>query len=181
MRALRLFIVSLLLAAFAGGAAAESMIYLSFDAEDAASRWRTGDVTLAIRKGLLSRKVDILFRRKGSDLPLLPSDAPFDVAALAPLLGDTPSDDVKLYAVEPRAGAKFMPIACQGVSEKAWVAISNPRPYRPLKIWVVRWDQAASKPALCVEMAYRYRGQWQFPPRANRAAEESAFYNQAAH
>jgi hypothetical protein len=30
-------------------------------------------------------------------------------------------------------------------------------------------------------MTYRYRGQWQFPPRPNRAAEESAYYSQGAH
>lgn len=181
MRALRLFLLSLLAATLAGSAVADSMVYLSFDAEGDAARWRTGDVTLAIRKGLVSRKIDVLFRRKGADLPLIPSDAPFAVEALAPLLGERDPGDVRLYSVEPRAGAKFMPIACSGLAQKAWIVISNPRPYKPLKIWVVRWDEAASAPALCVEMDYRFRGEWKMPPAANRAAEESAYYNNAAH
>lgn len=182
MRALRLFILTLLAATLAGSAVADSMIYLSFDAESESARWRTGDVTLAIRKGLVSRKIDVLFRRKGADLPLIASDAPFDVNAITPLL-DTgrKAEDVRLYSVEARAGAKFMPIACSGLSQKAWVAISTPRPYKPLKIWVVRWDEAAARPALCVEMDYRFRGEWKMPPAANRAAQESPYYSSAAH
>ncbi|MBX7249852.1 MAG: hypothetical protein K1X35_12520 [Caulobacteraceae bacterium] len=181
MRPFRLIVLSLIAAACAGAAVADSMMYLAFDAEGDAARWRTGDVTLAIRKGLLSRRVDMLFRRKGSDLPLLKSDAPFEARALGPILGGADPEDIRLYSVDPRAGAKFMPIACSGVTEKAWVAMTEPRPYHPLKIWVVRWDAAKARPALCVEMDYRYRGQWQFPPRPNRAAEESPYFSQAAH
>lgn len=181
MRPFRLIALIALTASLAGAAAADSMRYLSFDAESESARWRTGDVTLAIRKGLLSRRVDVLYRRKGSDLPLEESDAPFDIDALRPMLGAHDPEDVRLYAVDPQAGARFMPIACSGLAEKAWVAISTPRPYKPLTIWVVRWDAAASAPVLCVEMDYRYRGEWTMPPAANRAAQESPFYNQAAH
>jgi hypothetical protein len=181
MRALRLLILSLLAATLAGSAVADSMVYLSFDAESESARWRTGDVTLAIRKGLVNKRIDTLFRRKGADLPLIASDAPFDVRAIAPLLDGRNPDDVRLYSVEARAGAKFMPIACSGLSQKAWIAISTPRPYKPLRIWVVRWDEATARPALCVAMDYRYRGEWKFPPSANRAAESSAYYDNAAH
>jgi hypothetical protein len=181
MRVLRLLVLSLLAATLAGSAVADSMVYLSFDAESESARWRTGDVTLAIRKGLVNKRIDTLFRRKGSDLPLIAPDAPFGVDAIVPLLDGRDPGDVRLYSVEPRAGAKFMPIACSGLSQKAWIAISTPRPYKPLKIWVVRWDEATAKPALCVEMDYRYRGEWKFPPRANRAAEASPYYDNAAH
>jgi hypothetical protein len=181
MRAIRLIVLALMTATLAGSAVADSMIYLSFDAESESARWRTGDVTLAIRKGLINKRIDVLFRRKGSDLPLNAPDAPFDVAALAPLLNGRNPGDVRLYSVDGAAGAKFMPIACSGLAEKAWVAISTPRPYKPLTIWVVRWDAAAAKPALCVEMDYRFRGEWKMPPKPNRAAEESAFYGNASH
>lgn len=180
MRPLRLIVLIALTVSLAGAAAADSMRYLSFDAESASARWRTGDVTLAIRKGLISRKIDVLFRRKGADLPLNPPDAPFEVAALQPLLGDHDAGDVRLYSVDPQAGARFMPIACEGLAEKAWVAISTPRPYKPLTIWVVRWDAAAAKPVLCVEMDYRFRGEWAMPPTPNRSAQESPFYSQGA-
>lgn len=181
MRALRLTLSILLLAGTAAGsAAADSMRYLSFDAASESARWRTGDVTLAIRKGLLfSRRIDVLFRRKGSDLPLLPSDAPFTEAAIAPLIGDHDASAVKLYSVDPVAGAKFMPIACEGVAQKAWVAISEPRPYKPLAIWVFRWDETARAPVLCVAMDYRFRGEWKMPPAANRSVEENPYYRSA--
>jgi len=181
MRPFRLIALALIAFAVAGGAVADSMVYLSFDADSESARWRTGDVTLAIRKGLVNKRIDVLFRRKGSDLPLIASDAPFDVTALAPLLNGAKPDDVRLYSLEPKAGAKFMPIACSGLSQKAWVAISNPRSYKPLTIWVVRWDEAAARPELCVEMTYRFRGEWKFPPQANRSAQESPFYDNAAH
>ena len=54
-------------------------------------------------------RIDTLFRRKGSDLPLLPSDAPFQPAALAPLIGDAAAADVRLYAVEPRPAPSSCP------------------------------------------------------------------------
>ena len=180
MRPFRLIALIAMTVSLAGAAAADSMRYLSFDAESASARWRTGDVTLAIRKGLISRKVDVLFRRKGADLPLNPSDAPFEVTALQPLLGEHDAGEVRLYSVDPQAGARFMPIACEGLAEKAWIAISNPRPYKPLTIWVVRWDAAASKPVLCVEMDYRFRGEWAMPPTPNRSAQESPFFSQGA-
>lgn len=181
MRALRLILSILLLAgAAAGSAAADSMRYLSFDAASESARWRTGDVTLAIRKGILSsRRIDVLFRRKGADLPLLPSDAPFTETTIAPLIGGHDASRVRLYAVEPKAGAKFMPIACEGLAEKAWVAISEPRPYQPLAIWVFRWDARTQAPVLCVAMDYRFRGEWKLPPSANRSAEESPYFRRA--
>ena len=52
MRALRL-ILCLVLVAAAAPAAADTMRYLSFDAASESARWRTGDITLAIRKGIL--------------------------------------------------------------------------------------------------------------------------------
>ena len=180
MRPLRLLVLIAMTASLAGAATADSMRYYSFDAESASARWRTGDVTIAIRKSLISRKIDVLFRRKGADLPLNPPDAPFEVAALQPLLGDRSVDDVRLYSVDPQAGARFMPIACEGLAEKAWIAISTPRPYKPLTIWVVRWDAAAAKPVLCVEMDYRFRGEWTMPPAPNRAAQEAPFFSQGA-
>lgn len=179
MRALRLILVLLLFGTAAGSAAADTMRYLSFDAVSEHARWRTGDVTLAIRKGLLSQRIDVLYRRKGSDLPLLPSDAPFDVTGLRGVIGDRNLDDVRLYSIDPAKGAKFMPIACEGVTQKAWVAISNPRPYRPLSIWVVRWDAEAKAPKLCVTLDYRFRGEWKMPPQPNRAVEESPYFRGA--
>jgi len=180
MRTFRLIAPLLLVLSLASAAAADSMRYLSYDAADDHAKWRTGDVTLAIRKGVISRRIDTLFRRKGSDLPLLPSDAPFDVHALRPLLGDGDPDSVRLYSVDPKKGAKFMPIACEGKADKAWVAVSNPKPYKPLHIWVVRWDAEARQPALCVFMAYRFRGEWQFPPTANLSEYEAPFRSGAA-
>ncbi|HYE42363.1 MAG TPA: hypothetical protein VEA15_03130 [Caulobacteraceae bacterium] len=180
MRLLRLIVLTIAaFAALAGAAAAESMRYLSFEAMSDAAKWRTGDVTLAIRKGLLSRSVDVLFRRKGSDLPLHPSDAPFDVYALQPLMAGKDPDGYRLYAVDPKAGAKFTGFACEGKAEKSWVAISSPRPYKPLTIYVVRWDQETKAPALCVAMDYRFRGEWKFPPAANRAPQENPYYSTA--
>ena len=176
MRALRLFLTLLVISAAASSAAADTMRYLSFDAATEQSRWRTGDITLAIRKGLLSQRIDVVFRRKGSDLPLLASDAPFDVNALGAILGDRDPGDVRLYTIDPVKGAKFMPIACEGRQTKAWMAISNPRPYKPLTIWVVRWDERAKAPALCVALDYRFRGEWKMPPAPNRSAEESPYY-----
>ena len=72
-----------------------------------------------------------------------------------------------------------MPIACEGLTQKAWVVISNPRPYKPLTIWVVRWDETASAPVVCVAMDYRFRGEWQMPPAANRSVEESPYFRKA--
>lgn len=179
MRALRLILSLLLLAGAAAPAAADTMRYLSFDAASESARWRTGDVTVAIRKKFLSQRIDVLFRRKGSDLPLQESDAPFDVAALRAILGDHDPEDVRLYSIDPQKGAKFMPIACEGVAQKAWMAISTPRPYKPLSIWVVRWDEQARAPVLCVAMDYRFRGEWKMPPAPNRAVEESPYYRGA--
>lgn len=179
MRALRLILMLLLFGATASSAAADTMRYLSFDAAGEHARWRTGDVTLAIRKGILSQRIDVLYRRKGSDLPLLPPDAPFDVSALRGLIGDHDINDVRLYAVDPAKGAKFMPIACEGLAQKAWIAISNPRPYKPLWIWVVRWDAEAKAAKLCVAMDYRFRGEWKMPPQPNRAVEESPYFRSA--
>ncbi len=175
MRPFRLIVLMLAAASLAGAAHAASMRYLSYDADSESAKWRTGDVTLSIRKSLLSRRVDILFRRKGSDLPLHASDAPFSEYDLRPLLGEADPGDVRLYTVDPKAGAKFTGFACEGKAEKSWVAISTPRPYRPLSIWVVRWDAETRAPALCVAMDYRYRGEWNFPPRPNRAAENGLF------
>ena len=175
MRALRLIAPLLLVLSVASAAAADSMRYLTYEAADEHAKWRTGDVTLAIRKGIISRRIDTLFRRKGSDLPLLPSDAPFDEFALRGIIGDRDPATVRLYAVDPQKGAKFMPIACEGKAEKAWVALTTPKPYKPLHLWVVRWDAQARQPALCVTMTYRYRGEWALPPAPNRAAQEAPY------
>lgn len=181
MRPFRLILpAALALLAVAGTAAADSMRYLSYEARSEAAQWRTGDVTLAIRKGVISRKIDVLFRRKGSDLPLLASDAPFDVYALKPLLAaDADPGDFRLYAVDKDAGAKFTGFACEGKADKAWVAISTPKPYQPLSIHVVRWDGETRAPALCVSMDYRFRGEWKMPPAPNRSPQENPYYNKA--
>ena len=181
MRLLRLAAPVLLMVSLSSAALADSMRYFSFDADSDSAKWRTGDITLAMRKGIISRRIDVLFRRKGSDLPLLPSDAPFGTEALKPILRGYDTDKVRLYAVEAAAGSKFMPMACQGATQKAWIAISNPKPYKKLFLWVVRWDEQTRAPALCVEMHYRYRGEWQFPPTPNRAAEEAPYSGNAAH
>lgn len=179
MRPLRLIIAAALIAAAAGSAAADSMRYLSFEASTEASKWRTGDVTLAIRKQLLSRKVDVLFRRKGSDLPLHESDAPFSVYDLQPLLTKRDPDNYRLYAVDEEAGAKFTGFACEGKAERSWLAISEPRPYRPLSIYVVRWDDQAKAPAVCVALDYRFRGEWKMPPFSNRSAQENPYFSRS--
>lgn len=181
MRLLRLVAPVLLMVGLSSAALADSMRYFSYDADSDSAKWRTGDVTIALRKGILSRRIDVLFRRKGSDLPLTPSDAPFQVSDMREILRGYDPDGVKLYGVEPKAGSKFMPMACQGKADKAWIAVSNPKPYKKLFVWVVRWDDQAKKPALCVEMHYRFRGEWQFPPTPNRAAEEAPYASNAAH
>lgn len=180
MRPLRLTVAAALLAVTAGSAAADSMRYLSFEASTEAAQWRTGDVTLAIRKNLLSKRIDVLFRRRGSDLPLLPSDAPFDVYALQPLLVKHDPDNYRLYAIDKEAGSKFTGFACEGKADRAWLAISEPRPYRPLSIYVVRWDAEAKAPAVCVAMDYRFRGEWKMPPSSNRSAQENPYYNKTS-
>ena len=157
--------------AAAAPAYAASMRYLAYEASTEASQWRTGDVTLAIRKGVINRRIDTFFRRKGSDLPLTASDAPFNEYALGHILGDRDPGSVRLYGIEAKAAERFTGFACEGKAEKAWLAVSTPKPYKPLQVWVVRWDAEARAPALCVALDYRFRGEWQFPPRPNSAAE----------
>lgn len=161
--AVRTSVLSLLAAfgvvALATPAAADTR-YFSYEASGQAARHRTGDVTLEVRTPMLffgSTRVRSLWRRRGSDLPL---GGPVDVfrrEAVAALIGGS-ADGVTVYPVQEEAGRGFSQGACDG-APRSWVAMAEPRAYRPLRLWVLRQGQGG-QPELCETLDYTWRAEW---------------------
>jgi hypothetical protein len=73
--------------------------------------------------------------------------------------------------VDVKEGAGFAHGACKG-ADRAWIAFTPVRPYRDLKLYVVKYDDQTRGPALCETLSYRFRAEWLLPDRASLARME---------
>lgn len=175
-RSCSLLLGATLAASVLAAPAAADTRFFSYEASGPVSRHRTGDVTLEVRTPMLffgSTRVRSLWRRRGSDLPL---GGPVDVfrrEAVAALIGGS-ADGVLIYPVEQEAGRGFSQGACNGAT-RSWVALGEPRAYRPLRLWVLRQGDGG-QPELCETLDYTWRAEW-VTPRDGARPEDPGHVN----
>lgn len=150
--------------ATAAGPAAAGTRWFAYQAEGQTTRYRTGDVTLELRTPMLfgASRVVSLWRRRGSDLPLDGPSGQFRPDQIAAAVGGS-AEGLTLYPINQEAGRGFSQGSCVGAT-RAWVAMPEPRPYRPLRIHVLR-QGASGAPELCETLEYSWRAEWTLPPR----------------
>ncbi len=169
---IRRALIFALITAAATPAAADERWY-AYEAEGAAARHRTGDLTVQVSRGFFGGATPTqLFRRRGADLPLRRAGVFREEAVRALIGGDAP-----VYTVEGEAGRGFAQGACEAT--EAWIAVPTPERFRPLRLHVLGRD-AAGGPRVCEVLEYRWRAEWDVPnrrrlPREDPRAERRAF------
>ena len=170
MKPIKPMTIAVALAALASPAAADDRYY-AYEAEGAAARHRTGDLTLAVARSLFGgTRATTVFRRRGADLPLTRDERTFPAAALRAVLR-ADAGAVSVYAVDAAAGQGFAQGACDG-SARAWIAMPTPQPYRNLRLHVLKQDPATRAPVLCETLEYRWRAEWDVPNRTRLPRED---------
>lgn len=150
-----------------GPARAAQQRYYNYEPDSFAARYRTQDVTLAIQPGLLSSRVVRLYRKRAAPFTLHAAGPGFDAAELKPVLPeDAASGSLSVYAVDDKEGAPFARGSCKG-AERAWIAMTPPRAYRDLTIYVLTRDPGTRGPRLCETLAYRWRAEWLLPEHSS--------------
>lgn len=164
-------LILLVFAASAIGAPAEAADrWFAYEAESAATRHRTGDVTVQMTRSVFGGgRPTLIFRRRGADLPLVRDTRTFSDAAVTRLAGATGLD---VYAVEPAAGQGFAQGACDG-APRAWIAMPTPQRFRPLRLHVLKQGEGGA-PALCETLDYSWRAEWDVPDRRRLPREDPA-------
>lgn len=144
----------------------------SYTPVNEAAQYRTQDLHLLIRQGLLGgMRVLHLYRSRGEDFDLKVVAPPWSQAALKTALEGDPHG-VHIYQVDPVAGEGFARGACHG-ARKAWLAMVAPQPYDPLVIAVLGDDPAAHAPVVCERLEYRWQGEWVLPAGRNDSRKDS--------
>jgi hypothetical protein len=156
----------------AGAAQAAPLRYFTYEADSESARFRSADITLVVKPGLLSNKVFKVYRKRGDDLDLHNPGGSFSTGQLAPALPEENELwNLQLYAVDTKEGAGFARGACKG-ADKAWIAFKPVKPYQDLKIYVLKLDAETKAPALCETLSYRWRGEWKLPERKSDLGQE---------
>jgi hypothetical protein len=157
----------------AGGAQAKDFKFFAYDADNAAAKHRSADITLVVRKSFMSSRVIKLYRKRGKDLDLERPDATFSLRQLASALAESEDAvlDLRLYAIDTKDGEGFAAGACDGAT-RAWVAVKPVKAYQPMRIYVLKYDEATKSPGLCETLEYRWRGEWRLPPGTNTSRFE---------
>ncbi len=144
--------------------------WFAYEAEGAAARHRTGDVTVQLTTSLFGGgRPTLLFRRRGADLPLARDTRTFADAAVAAATG---AAGASVYAVEAAAGQGFAQGACEGAG-RAWIAMPTPQRFRPLRLHVLKQGEGGA-PAVCEVLDYRWRAEWDVPNRRRLPREDPA-------
>ncbi len=148
--------------ALAGAAVAADLRYFAYEPDSDSAKFRTQDLILVVKPGLISQRVLKLYRRRGTDLPLKSTDGSVGGARVGDAVPSDQAEGLRVYAVDPQDGAGFAKGACKG-AERAWVAFRPAKPYEPLRVFVLRYDAESRKAQLCETLDYRWRGEWKLP------------------
>ena len=151
---------------------AADLRFFAYDPDSDSARFRTQDLIVVIKPGLLSSRVLKLYRRRGADLDLKGSDGSIQGAGLSGALPGDAADGLRVYEVDPRNGEGFAKGACKG-SDRAWIALKAPKAYENLRIYVVRYDVGTKQSALCETLDYHWRGEWTLPDKGAHFFNES--------
>jgi hypothetical protein len=153
--------IALIFAFATAGEAAAKERYFAFEPDSDAARYRSLNITITVHVGLLSSTVLKIYRERGLDLSLERPGNTLSEGAVAKLLGrDT--GDLRLYKVNEKDGSGFAHGACKGAT-RAWLAFRPIKPYEPLRIYVLTYDEATKGPALCETLDYRWHGEFELP------------------
>ncbi len=148
------------------GAASADERHFGYDADSDASKHRTQNIELWIQQGLFGNvRVTHLYRNRGDGFDLKAVMPPWSDKALTAALEGDPRG-ISFYAIDPAEGEGFARGACHGAA-KAWLAMSPPKAYQPLRIVVLGDDPAAHAPVVCELLDYRWRGEWLLPVKKN--------------
>ena len=165
-------LVAALAASAAGQASASEMRRFSYSPANDAAQYRTQDLHLVIRQGLLGgEQVLHMYRSRGDDFDLKINLPMWRPSALKAVLQGDPSG-VHIYQVDPVAGEGFARGACTAPRGRGW-RWSRPTPIEPLVIAVLADDKAAHAPVLCERLEYRWQGEWVLPNKNNDAAHDT--------
>jgi hypothetical protein len=145
--------------------------YFTYEPQSDAARYRSAEITLVVRPGLLSSKVLRIYRARGKAFALDKPEGLFSGKQLHQALTGEDIEGLHLYAVDVKDGEGFAHGACTG-ADRAWIAFTPIRPYRDLRIYVLKYDAEAKAPALCETLDYRWRAEWLLPNRPNDARVE---------
>jgi len=164
-------VLVLALAAASQASASEERRF-SYVAVNEEAKYRTQDIALVVRQGLLGgMRVEHLYRSRGDDFDLKINIPAWRPDALRAALQGDPRG-VHIYQVDPKTGEGFARGACHG-APKAWLAMVAPQPYEPLVIAVLTDDPAAHAPVVCERLEYRWQGEWVLPSGRNDARTDS--------
>jgi hypothetical protein len=160
-----------LASAFVAGSAQARERYFTYEPDSDSARYRSDEITLAVRQDLLGRRVEKLFRTRGKALTLGKPEGAFSGGQLGKLLKGEDVSGLQLYAVDVKDGEGFARGACKG-ADRAWVAFTAVKPDQDLHIYVLKRDPQTKAPELCETLAYRYRAEWQLPDGPSLARME---------
>lgn len=155
MRKVNIVVVAMLVGATATAAHA-SVRYLAFDPDDTLTQSLTRGITLEVERGMFgATRVKGLYSTTSRGSARFSSDSPSGLYAVLP------SEDRlgSAYAVLPEGDGRALSNALCPGSEGAWLVTGRVRSGHPLTVHAVgRW--ADGKYRHCVELNYRYRGEW---------------------
>jgi hypothetical protein len=174
MKPVRTLAIAVCTAALAAGAAHAKDRYFTYEPDSDSAKYRSDVITLAVHEDMLGRRVTKLYRTRGKRLLLGKPQGAFSGGQLVKMLKQDDDDTrgIQLYSIDTKDGAGFAYGACKG-ADRAWLAFTPVRPDRDLTIYVVRQAPDSKGPALCETLTYRYRAEWQLPPRAIDAKAEN--------
>lgn len=156
----RLMILTLLLTAAAGPAAAGETRYLAYDAADRVTQALTRGVTLEVERSLFGaisvRRLISTTQRGSADIR---RGGPDRVRQALPEGVVAPN----IYSIAPEGDGRGLGRAlCPGADE-TWLAVGRVRLARPLEMHAVgRWSDGTLRH--CVRLTYNWRGEWSVPP-----------------
>ncbi len=145
--------------------------YYAFEPDNESARFRSADLTITVRQGLMGSTVKRIYRERGADLGLEPAGKTFGEREALRAIGEG-QFELQLYAVNAKDGEGFAHGACKGAS-RAWIAFRPIHPYEGLRMYVLKYDEAAHAPALCETLDYRWRGEFLLPTHQNLAEPEA--------
>ncbi len=155
----------------AAGSVAAKQRYYTYEPDSDTARYRSQEITLTVDAGMWGVKIERLYRTRGNDLRLGRPDGRFSDRQLGKILDGEDAHGLQIYAVDVKDGQGFAHGACKG-ADRAWIAFSPVRPYRDLKLYVLKYDEETKAPALCETLAYRFRAEWLLPDKASLARME---------
>lgn len=155
-------------AVLAATAASARERYFAYEPDSDAARYRSGDITVTLRVGLMGATAVKLYRERGADLGLAKPGGQFSQHDAERAIGE--GGELQLFAVDAKDGEGFAHGACKGAA-RAWIAFRSIHAYEPLRIYVLKYDDAAKAPELCETLDYRWRGEFRLPSQNAGLAE----------